>query len=102
MFLYERTKNCTYQMPRKRGELPQPCTLCGRMDGTYQYVVFNNKNSTSRSVICRIGHYDRNRYKSTKMASKSKLIETKVKHPSGRIWHSFNAYAPFGLTRDGK
>lgn len=90
-------------MPRKRSMLPKECPLCGRKDGTFQYVIFNNENSRCRhAVICRIGHYDKNRYASTRGATNSKLIKDKIKWPSGRIWHSFKCQPPFKFIVDGE
>lgn len=82
--------------------MPAPCPLCGRTDGTYQYVVFNNERRWGSDVICRIGHYDSNRYDSTRRALKSKITEPRVKWRSGRIWHSFTALAPFGIIVEDK
>jgi hypothetical protein len=119
--------NCTYQLPRKHSVLPQPCPLCGRTDGTYQYVIFNHKNIMSRkAVICRIGHYDRNYYLSRQLQllfgsreknstepvmHLSRQLDTvlpssttpKIKKPSGKIWHSFKVRSSFfRITRDGR
>jgi hypothetical protein len=94
---------CTYQLPRKRAVLPQPCPLCGRKDGTYQYVIFNHKyRSSRRAVICRIGHYDKNYYLSRKIGKESPTISRKIIRPYGKIWHSFKARPPFNITRDEK
>ena len=90
-------------MPRKRAILPQPCPLCGRTDGTYQYVIFNHKNiSSRRAVICRIGHYDKNYYLSIKKGKESSTVGRKVKRPYGKIWHSFKVRPLFHTTRYGK
>ena len=90
-------------MPRKRAVLPQPCPLCGRTDGTYQYVIFNHKYiSSRRAVICRIGHYDKNYYLSLKEGKESPTIGRKIKRPYGKIWHSFKVRPPFNMTLDGK
>jgi hypothetical protein len=95
--------NCTYQLSRKRAVLPQPCPLCERTDGTYQYIIFNHKNvSSRRAVICRIGHYDRNYYLSRKIGKESPTISRKIKRPYGRIWHSFKVRSLFNVTYDGK
>lgn len=89
-------------MPRKRAILPQPCPLCGRTDGTYQYVIFNHKNvSSRRAVVCRIGHYDSNYYESRKEAMKPPRIRN-IKQPYGKIWHSFTVRPLFNITRYGK
>ena len=45
-------------MPAKRRLLPKPCPICGKDNGTVQIIIF----STSKSVICRIGHYDSETY----------------------------------------
>jgi hypothetical protein len=77
-------------VPRKQSVLPQPCPRCGRTDGTYQYVIFNHKyNSSRRAVICRIGHYDANRYLSLQIGKESSTINRQIKKPYGKIWHSF-------------
>jgi hypothetical protein len=90
-------------MPIKRAVLPQPCPLCGRTDGAYQYVIFNHKNMSSRrAVICRIGHYDKNYYLSRKTAKESPTIGRKIKRPYGKIWHSFKVRPLFNITRYGK
>jgi hypothetical protein len=90
-------------MPRKQAVLPQPCPLCGRTDGTYQYVIFNHKNvSSRRAVVCRIGHYDKNYYLSRKIAKESHTIGRKIKRPYGKIWHSFKVRPLFNITRYGK
>jgi hypothetical protein len=89
-------------MPRERAVLPQPCPLCRRTDGTYQYVIFNHKNVSSRqAVICRIGHYDTNYYESRKEAMKPPRIRN-IKRPYGKIWHSFTVRPLFEITLDGK
>lgn len=94
--------NCTYQLSRKRAVLPQPCPLCGRIDGTYQYVIFNHKNvSSRRAVICRIGHYDTNYYMSRKEAMEPPRIRN-IKRPYGKIWHSFTVRPLFNITLNGK
>jgi hypothetical protein len=91
------------QLPRKRAILPQPCPLCGRTDGNYQYVIFNHKNiSSRRAIICRIGHYDKNYYLSRKESRKLPTIGRKIKRPYGRIWHSFKVRPLFNITRYGK
>jgi hypothetical protein len=115
-------------MPRKRAGLPRPCPLCGRTDGTYQYVIFNHKNTMSRqAVICRIGHYDKNYYlkrqleiiyhdkrekkKSEPVTHFSRELDTllptpnilKIKKPCGKIWHSFKVNSSlFRITHNGK
>ena len=90
-------------MSRKQAILPQPCPLCGRTDGTYQYVIFNHKNvSSRRTVICRIGHFDKNYYLSRKIAKESPTIRRKIKRPYGKIWHSFKVRPLFNVTRYGK
>lgn len=115
-------------MPRKRAVLPRPCPLCGRTDGTYQYVIFNNKNSMSRkAVICRIGHYDKNYYLKRQLqillesSRKKKRSEPakhlsgqsdtapspsdilKMKKPCGKIWHCFKVQSSFlQITHNGK
>jgi hypothetical protein len=89
-------------MPRKQAILPQPCPLCERTDGMYQYVIFNHKNMSSRrAVICRIGHYDENYYLSRK-ESKKPPISRKIRRPYGKIWHSFKVRPLFNITRYGK
>jgi len=45
-------------MPAKRRLLPRPCPICGKENGTVQIIIF----STSKSVTCRIGHYDSEMY----------------------------------------
>lgn len=45
-------------MPAKKKQLPRPCPLCGKENGTIQIMIF----STSRNVTCRIGHYDSVKY----------------------------------------
>jgi hypothetical protein len=81
--------------------LPQPCPLCGRTYGTYQYVIFNHKNvSCRRAVICRIGHYDKNYYLSRKIGKESPTISRKIKRPYGKIWHSFKVLPVFNIIRD--
>ncbi len=112
-------------MPRKRSVLPQPCPLCGRTDGTYQFVIFNNKNITSRhAVICRIGHYDKNYYLKRQLEILSNNREKKAgpvphlppqlekmlfpphnilktKKPCGKVWHCFKVDSSFlWITRD--
>src|SRR5918996_1082541 len=95
--------NCTYQLPRERAVLPQPCPLCRRTGGTYQYVIFNHKNvSSRRAVICRIGHYDKNYYLSRKIGKESPTIGCKIKRPYGKIWHSFKVRPLFNIALDGK
>ena len=89
-------------MPRKGAVLPQPCPLCGGTNGTYQYVIFNNGNRSSRrAVVCRIGHYDKNYYESRKVAMEPPRIRN-IKRPYGKIWHSFEVRTLFEITRDGK
>jgi hypothetical protein len=88
---------------KKRAVLPQPCPLCGRTDGTYQYVIFNHKYISSRqAVICRIGHYDKNYYLSRKIGKESPTISRKIKRPYGKIWHSFKVRPLFNITLEGK
>ena len=70
-------------MPQKKKLLPRPCPICGNLYGTIQIEIF----STSRNVICRIGHYDPKQYQ-----KKSKLRE---KNPSGKKWCSFNVSSVF-------
>jgi hypothetical protein len=83
--------------------LPQPCPLCGRTDGTYQYVIFNHKYTSSRqALICRIGHYDVNYYLSRKIGKESSTIHRKIKRPYGKIWHSFKVQPIFIVTQGGK
>lgn len=90
-------------MPRKRAMLPQPCPLCGRTDGTYQYVIFNHKYRISRKgVICRIGHYDKNYYLSRKIGKDSPTIRRKIKRAYGKIWHSFTIGSIYTITRNGR
>src|SRR5215216_1110761 len=90
-------------MPRKQALLPKPCPLCGRTDGTYQCVIFNHKNiSSRRAVICRIGHYDKNYYLSLKEGKESPTIGRKIKRPHGKIWHSFKVRPLFDITSYGK
>lgn len=90
-------------MPRKQAILPQPCPRCGRTDGTYQYVIFNHENMSSRrAVICRIGHYDKNYYLSRKEGKESPTIGRKIKRPYGKIWHSFKVRPLFNITCYGK
>jgi len=90
-------------LPRKRAVLPQPCPLCGRTDGTYQYVIFNHQRVSSRqAVICRIGHYDKNYYLSRQLAITFPPISRKTKRPYGKTWHSFKARPQFKITHDGR
>jgi hypothetical protein len=100
-------------VPRKPTELPQPCPLCGRKYGTYQYVIFQPKayqryypgservdrRIKRRShVICRIGHYDPNYY----LAMKRGQTKRGIKQPYGKFWHSFTVnWEPVALTREG-
>jgi hypothetical protein len=92
------TQHLLLELPRKRAVLPQPCPLCERTDGTYQFVIFNHKNVTSRrAVICRIGHYDSGHY----LLSQIKC-EEKSKRPCGKMWHSFKVQARLYITRNGK
>jgi len=64
-------------MPAKRKELPRPCPICGKENGTVQIVIF----STSRNVICRIGHYDSEKYQNPSTV--------KEKRSRGKKWCSF-------------
>jgi hypothetical protein len=93
-------------VPRKQADLPQPCPLCERTDGTYQYVIFNHKyKSSRRAVICRIGHYDKNYYLSRHLAivfPPSTRNISNIKRPYGKIWHSFKVRPQFDITHDGK
>jgi len=69
---------CTHQMPAKKKLLPRPCPICGNLYGTIQIVIF----STSRNVICRIGHYDSEKYQNPSTARERKS--------RGKKWCSFN------------
>ncbi len=64
-------------MPAKRKLLPRHCPKCGNLYGTVQIVIF----STSYNVICRIGHYDSEKYQNPSTA--------KEKRSRGKRWCSF-------------
>jgi hypothetical protein len=74
-------------MPRKVKELPRPCPICGRNDGTIQFVIFNHRYGTSNKLICRIGHYYSDYYNSRKVALNSKFRQ--INKPYGKRWHNF-------------
>lgn len=85
-------------MPAKQRILPQPCPKCGRKNGTVQLVMFNSPYLPSRSLICRVGHYDKELYKKPKIKSEKKIDhsiinknETKFKkvNTRGKVWCSF-------------
>ena len=85
-------------MPRKRAVLPRPCPLCGRTDGTYQYVIFNHEYTSSRNaLICRIGHYDTNYYLSRQIGKISSTVRSQIKRPYGKTWHSFKVQPTFDI-----
>ena len=65
-------------MPAKRRQLPRHCPICGKENGTIQIVIF----STSNNVICRIGHYDSEKYQNPSTV--------KEKRSRGKKWCSFN------------
>lgn len=65
-------------MPAKRKQLPRHCPICGKENGTVQIVIF----STSNKVICRIGHYDSEKYQNPSTV--------KEKRSRGKKWCSFN------------
>ena len=74
---------CTHQMPAKKKLLPRPCPICGNLYGTIQIVIF----STSRNVICRLGHYDSEKYQNP-----STVREKKSR---GKRWCSFKINRTF-------
>jgi len=65
-------------MPAKKKLLPRPCPICGNLYGSIQIVIF----SSSSNLICRIGHYDKEKYQNP-----SNVRERKSR---GKKWCSFN------------
>jgi len=64
-------------MAAKKKILPRPCPLCGKKNGTVQIVIF----STSMEVICRIAHYDSEKYQNPS--------SVREKRSRGKKWCSF-------------
>jgi hypothetical protein len=82
-------------MPAHRKILPQHCPICGKNYGTMQMVYFGS----SRSLVFRIGHYSKKRYKSARSEylrhRKAENYRKKIRSQQ-KVWHSFRS----SVTRD--